>query len=85
MGAGTPNPAGAEAAVEAASAAAPIDVFLDALRGETADAELLDVEAVAAGEGRVQEAGAVRSWLASAFGEAVPAEPLAAAVGRAID
>ena len=39
----------------------------------------------AARECRVQEAGAVRSWLASAFGEAVPAGPLAAAVGRAID
>ena len=83
------DPAGAEAVVEAASAAAPVGVFPDAFRGETADAELLDVEAVAADEGRMQEAGAVRSWLASAFGEAavesVPAGPLAAAVGRAID
>ena len=79
------DPAGAEAAVEAAGAAAPIGVFLDALHGETANAELLDVEAVAAGECRVQEAGVVRSWLASAFGGAVPAGPLAAAVGRAID
>ena len=64
-------------------------MFLDAFRGKTADAELLDTEAVTAGEGRVQEAGVVRSWLASAFGEAavesVPAGPLAAAVGRAID
>lgn len=81
--------AGAEAVVEAASAAAPVGVFLDAFRRETADAELLDVEAVAAGEGRVQEAGAVRSWLASAFGtasvESGLAGPLAAAVGRAID
>jgi hypothetical protein len=79
------DPAGAEAA----SAAAPVGVFLDAFRRETADAELLDVEAVAAGEGRVQEAGAVRSWLASAFGtasvESGLAGPLAAAVGRAID
>jgi hypothetical protein len=66
-----------------------VGVFLDALGGETADAELRDVEALAAGAGRVYDAGAVRSWLGSASGsaavESVPGSPLSAAVGRAIE
>ncbi|WP_254839649.1 hypothetical protein [Natronomonas marina] len=83
------EPAGAREVVEAASDAAGAAVFLDAFYGETPDAELFDVGALSAGEGRVHDVGAVRSWLDAAFGtagvESVPASPLSAAVGRAID
>lgn len=80
------DPGGAGAVVEAAGDAAPAAVFLDAYRGATPDAELLDVDRLAAGEGRVHDAEAVRDWLEAAFGtatvEAVPESPLSAAVGR---
>ncbi|PSP36344.1 hypothetical protein BRC63_08845 [Halobacteriales archaeon QH_10_70_21] len=66
-----------------------VAVFLDAFAGATPDAELLGVGLLAAGAGRVYDADAVRRWLEAAFGaatvESVPASPLSAAVGRAID
>lgn len=80
---------GARAVVEAAGDAAPAAVFLDAYRGATPDAELLDIEQLSTGEGRIHDTEAVRGWLEAAFDdgsvEAVPASPLSAAVGRAID
>jgi len=79
----------ARAVVEAAGEAAPVGVFLDAFHGATPDAELRDVGALAAGSGRVHTTGDVSGWLETVFGagavESVPASPLSAAVGRAID
>lgn len=74
--------------VEAAEAAS-VAVFFDVFGGATDGASLVDVERLAAGSGRVHDAASVRSWLRSSFDAAsvrsVPASPLSAAVGRAID
>lgn len=83
------DPDGAREVVEAAADAAPVAVFFDGFLDATPDAKLFDIEALAAGDGRVHDAGAVRGWLEAAFGtgsvETVPASPLSAAVGRSID
>ena len=64
-------------------------MFVDAYRGAPPDAELLEVGLPAGGTDRVHDAEAVRERLEAAFGsstvESVPAGPLSAAVGRAID
>ncbi|MFT4905176.1 MAG: hypothetical protein ACI8UR_001747 [Natronomonas sp.] len=74
--------------VASASEAATTAVFLDAFRGETAGAELVDIDLLAAGAGAIHDAAAVRSWLVDAFEtvdiEPVVSSPLSAAIGRAI-
>jgi hypothetical protein len=75
--------------VEAAAEAAPVAVFFGVFRGATDGAGLVDIERLAAGSGRVHGIDSVRAWLRSSFDtvsvRSVPASPLSAAVGRAID
>ena len=78
----------ARAVVAAAGESAPVAVFLDTFRGETAGAALTDVGLLAAGDGAVHGVGSVRSWAGEAFPDVtvkpVPGSPLSAAVGRSI-
>jgi hypothetical protein len=78
----------ARAHVEAAAAAAPTAVFVDAFTDETAGAALTDIGRLAARSGRVYSVETARSWLSTAFDEvaveAIPVSPYAAAVGRSI-
>lgn len=79
----------AQRIVAAASDAAPAAVFIDAFRGVTDAAALVDIDRLAAGRGAAHDAAAVRSWLADGYGEvrieAVPSSPYAAAVGRVVE
>ncbi|MFW5964006.1 MAG: class I SAM-dependent methyltransferase [Natronomonas sp.] len=74
--------------VAAAAAAAPAAVFFDTFGGETLGAALVDIDRLAAGEGRVHGVGTARSWLEGPFDdvavEAVPASHRSALVGRSI-
>ncbi|MCY4729742.1 hypothetical protein KY092_04115 [Natronomonas gomsonensis] len=74
--------------VAAAAAAASTVVFLDTFDGETPGAALVDIDRLAAGEGRVHGIGATRSWLEGAFDdvsvEAVPSSRRSALIGRSI-